>query len=45
MKEIDNTLANDRLDEEELFLKYVVRGDYELFYLHCYLEDIFLKKR
>ena len=42
MEELDNDpTGNDRFDEDEIFLKYVIRGDYELLYLHTYLEDTF----
>jgi len=40
MEELDNPTGNERLDDEEMFLKYVIREDYELLYLHTYLEAV-----
>jgi len=42
MKKLDNDpTGNKRFDEDEMFLQYVIREDYELLYLHSYLEDAF----
>ena len=38
---MDNIPAlSEHLSDEELLLKYVIRGDYELLYLHTYLEEL-----
>lgn len=43
MKELDNDCASGNLndDDEELFMEYVVCGEYELLYLDTYLTELF----
>ena len=42
MEEVDHEVANktNPLDDEELLMNEVVRGDADLFYLHHYLTDV-----
>lgn len=45
MQEIDYQCKPDeereRLEDEELLLKEVIRGDADLYYLHHYLSEVF----
>lgn len=42
MRDLDtNTATLSRSDEEELFQKEVIQGDWELYYLSVYLEEMF----
>jgi len=44
MEEIDaNERFNDISDEEDLIMREVIRDDADLFYLHYYLSEVFLK--
>jgi len=44
MEDIDKDDPSNAIpDEEMLFMQEVVKGEADLFYLHCYLAELFRK--
>lgn len=41
MEELDTLETNEQYDEEEIFLREVIRDEYELLFLDSYLKEAF----